>query len=184
MSPSDDIAPNIEELIRKVSLGNRAAFQLLYVRTSAKLFGVCLRILNDRSEAEDVLQEVFVKIWRRASSFDAGKSRGITWLAAVARNQSIDRLRTRRQFDENVDDAYDLEDDMPGPEALTVSDDEYRTIYDCLAKLDERHSRAIKRTYLDGWTYQQAADELEVPLNTVKTWIRRSLGTLRECMKR
>ncbi len=124
------------------------------------------------------------KVWQKASSFETGKARGITWLAAIARNQSIDRLRARRPFDESVDESFDLEDDTPSPEAATVAADENRRIYDCLAELDGTHSQAIKRTYLDGWTYQQAADELKVPLNTVKTWIRRSLMTLRECMSR
>lgn len=167
-----------------VSSGDRSAFRQLYERTSAKLFGVCLRILNDRSEAEDALQDTFVKVWQRASSFEVDKARGITWLAAIARNQCIDRLRARRAPEVSADDAVHLEDETPGPEAITIAAGEYRRVQDYLSTLDGKHSQAVKRVYLDGWTYQQAADELDVPLNTVKTWIRRSLLTLRQHIDR
>src|SRR6267378_4719439 len=77
----------------RVAGGDRTALQIVYQDTSAKLFGVCLRILNDRSEAEDVLQEVYVTVWRKAATFDPGRASPITWLVAIARNRSIDRLR-------------------------------------------------------------------------------------------
>lgn len=180
----DDSAQQIEKLIAKVASHNRNAYQQLYDLSSAKLFGVCLRILNDRTEAEDALQEVFVNIWQKASSFEVSKARGITWMAAIARNHSIDRLRARKPYEESIDDNYDLEDDDPGPEAATESAVVNKKIHDCLSTLDKLHSEAVKRTYLNGWTYQQAADELKVPLNTIKTWIRRSLIALRECMNK
>ncbi len=174
----------IEQLITKVASHNRDAYQQLYEQSSAKLFGVCLRILNDRIEAEDALQEVFVKVWQKAASFEASKARGITWMAAIARNHSIDRLRAQRPYEENIDDNYELEDDSPGPEAATETSIVNLKIHECLSALDNKHSQAVQRTYLNGWTYQQAADELKVPLNTIKTWIRRSLVALRECMNK
>ena len=79
----------------RVPGGDRAALRLVYQETSAKLFGVCLRILKDRSEAEDVLQDVYVTVWRKAASFDPGRASPITWMVAIARNRSIDRLRSR-----------------------------------------------------------------------------------------
>src|SRR6267154_5307936 len=78
----------------RVAAGDRAALQTVYQDTSAKLFGVCLRILNDKSEAEDVLQEVYLTVWRKAASFDPARASPITWLVAIARNRSIDRLRS------------------------------------------------------------------------------------------
>jgi RNA polymerase sigma-70 factor (ECF subfamily) len=174
----------IEELLARVALRDRSAFRALYERTSAKLFGVCLRILNNRNDAEEVLQEAYVKVWEKSASYASSRAAGVTWLAAIARNQAIDRLRTRKAAAEPVDDAHDVPDDGPSPEAATLAHDDARRIEHCLGELDPRHANAVTRTYLSGWTYQQAADELGVPLNTVKTWIRRSLLALRECMNR
>ncbi len=180
MAPSDPIA----ELISRTALQDRAAFQRLYERTSAKLFGVCLRILNDRPEAEDVLQEVYVKVWNKADRFATGRASGIAWLAAIARNQAIDRLRARKPASEQDHVLAEVPSDDPSPEEAVISGSENRRIEACLEELDERHAAAVKRTYLAGWSYQQAADELGAPLNTVKTWIRRSLLSLRDCMNR
>lgn len=174
----------IGELIAQTSLGNRYAFRGLYERTSAKLLGVCLRILSDRSEAEEVLQEVYVKVWRRAGTFSASRARGITWLAAIARNQAIDRLRQRRPAAEPDDILEDISDDAPSPEALAVRSDQNRMMAACLNELKHQHADVVRRTYLAGWSYQDAADAFDVPINTIKTWIRRSLIALRECMSR
>ena len=88
----------IAEHISRVALGDHAAFKQLYDRTSSKLFGICLRILTDRADAEDVLQEVYVKVWNKADRFSTGQAGGIAWLAAIARNQAIDRLRSRKRI--------------------------------------------------------------------------------------
>lgn len=175
---------SIEDLISQTAIGNRDAFRQLYDRTSAKLLGVCLRILNDRAEAEDALQEVFVKVWHRASVFQASRARGITWLAAIARNHSIDRVRARRPASRDIDEVFEVADDAPSPETAAISASENRRVEDCLEELGERHSQAVRNTYLAGWTYQECADKFGVPLNTMKTWLRRSLIALRECMNR
>ena len=180
MKPSAEI----ERLISRVALGDRDAFRTLYDRTSAKLFGICLRILNDRQEAEDVLQETYVKIWNKAASFASGRASPIAWLAAIARNQAIDRVRARKPLAEDEAVLETVPDGTPSPEDVALSADENRRITDCLAELDVKHAAAVTRTYLSGWSYREAADELQVPLNTVKTWIRRSLLALRECMNR
>jgi len=174
----------IEHLIARIAQHDRAAFRLLYDRTSAKLLGVCLRILNDRAEAEDVLQEVYVKIWNKADRFSSGKASGIAWLAAVARNQSIDRYRRRRPISTDENELGNIADETPSPEDSTVIADEYRRMNVCLDELKPEHASAVKNTYLNGWSYQEAADTLGIPLNTVKTWIRRSLVALRDCMNR
>src|SRR5512144_3433235 len=90
---ADAMRSQLAAALSRVASGDRAALRVVYQATSAKLFGVCLRILKDRSEAEDVLQEVFVTVWRKAASFDPGKASPITWLVAIARNRAIDRLR-------------------------------------------------------------------------------------------
>ncbi len=180
MSTSADI----DKLIARIVLKDHDAFRLLYDLTSAKLFGVCLRILKDRTDAEDVLQEVYVKIWNKADRFSTGQASAIAWLASIARNQAIDRYRSRRPASENTDEMPDLPDDAPSPENAMLAKDEAIRINDCLDELDMKHAVAIRRTYLSGWTYQEAADELEAPLNTVRTWIRRGLLSLRDCMNR
>ena len=175
---------DIEELISRVALRDRAAFRQLYDSTSAKLFGVCLRILNNRNDAEDTLQEVYVKIWNKAGRFAQGRASGIAWLAAIARNQAIDHYRSRKPMSDDITEREDIPIDAPSPEASAVTTDDNKRLNSCLNELDEKHAVAVKRTYLSGWSYQDAADELGIPLNTAKTWIRRSLWALRECMNR
>jgi len=177
-------AAEIEGLIARVALRDRAAFRQLYDQTSAKLFGVCLRILNNRNDAEDALQEVYVKIWNKADRFARGRASGIAWLCAVARNQAIDRYRSRKPLSEDIMQREDITDDTPSPEASAVTNDDTRRLNTCLQELDKKHAAAVKRTYLSGWSYQDAADELGIPLNTAKTWIRRSLLALRDCLNR
>ena len=174
----------IEELILQAGLGNRAAFRALYERTSAKLFGVLLRVLKDRAEAEDALQEVFVKIWRNASSFAANDYSPMSWLIVVARNHAIDRVRARKPEAADVDDMPDLADDQPDPEARAVERSERHRIEDCLGELEAARADAVRGAYLDGFSYQELADRHEVPINTMRTWLRRSLMKLKECLTR
>ena len=174
----------IEKLIMRVALRDRAAFRQLYDKTSAKLFGICLRILNNRTDAEDTLQEVYVKIWRKADRFAQGHASGIAWLAAIARNQAIDHYRSRKPVSDDITVREDIPVDAPSPEDRAVTSDDNKRLNACLNELDEKYAVAVKRTYQNGWSYQDAANELEIPLNTAKTWIRRSLLALRDCMNR
>jgi RNA polymerase sigma-70 factor (ECF subfamily) len=100
----------ISELIARTALRDRAAFRTLYERTNAKLFGVSLRILRDRSEAEEALQEVYVKIWQRADRYQAGGYSPISWLVAIARNHALDILRARKPVSDDIDVALDIAD--------------------------------------------------------------------------
>lgn len=172
----------LEQLIERVVLKDRRAFALLYDKTSAKLFGICLRILNDRSEAEDVLQEIYIKIWHKADRFAVGRASVITWLSTIARNQAIDRLRAKGLAHDDLDDHHDISDDAPNPEQVKIAVDQKKQIDQCLDQLNSDHAFAVRHTYLTGWSYQQSADALDKPLNTVKTWIRRGLMQLKECL--
>ena len=172
--------------INRVVGGDRAAMRLVYSETSAKLFGVCLRILGDRSEAEDVLQDVYLTVWRKAASFDEGVASPITWLVAIARNRSIDRLRSRASARTNVpiEAAADVPDGSLSPiERLEIGEDRAR-LRDCLQELEERQSAAIRSAFLDGFTYEELAEKARVPLGTMKSWIRRGLLKLRTCLER
>jgi RNA polymerase sigma-70 factor (ECF subfamily) len=179
MTPQD-----ITKLIVRTSMKDRAAFDMLYRQTSAKLFGVCLRVLNDRNEAEEALQEVFVKIWTKADRFAISDLSPISWLVAVARNHAIDRLRARRAPTTDIDAALDVSDERPDPEASAVASGEGERIHQCLDELENDRAAAVRGAYLNGDSYADLAERYKVPLNTMRTWLRRSLMKLRECLER
>ena len=177
-TPSQDIA----DLIARCALRDRAAFRSLYERTSAKLFGVTLRILKDRSEAEEAIQEVYVKIWQRADRYVAGNTSPISWLVAVARNHSLDILRARRPQADDIDVALEIPDAGPNPERATEDNEERGRIEHCLGTLEPDRADAVRGAYLDGYSYEELATRFAVPLNTMRTWLRRSLIKLKDCL--
>ncbi len=178
MTPPDDIAG----LIGRVSLADRSAFASLYALTSAKLFGVLLRILKDRAEAEDALQEVFVRVWQKAGGYSPDRASGMTWLITIARNHAIDRLRKRREITTGMDAAENIADPALTPEAEVIAGSERARIDLCLDQLDPDKAKAVRSAYIEGWAYQELADRFNVPLNTMRTWLRRSLLSLKDCL--
>ena len=174
---TDDIA----DLIARTALRDRQAFRALYDGTSAKLFGVALCILRDRGDAEEALQEIYVKIWQRAERFVPGGYSPISWLVAVARNHCLDVLRARRPSGDDIE-AAEIADPSPDPEASAVAGGERGRIEACLQALEADRASAVRGAYLDGYSYEELASRFEVPLNTMRTWLRRSLIKLRECL--
>lgn len=175
----------LDALLRRAGRGDRPAFAELYRRTSSTLFAVCLRMLRDRGEAEDTLQETYIVVWRSAASFDDSKGRAITWLITVARNRSIDRLRRRR--DVLVDDEgliAEVADESPTPAASAESSDAHRRLNECLDALEPQQRSAVRAAFFTGATYNELAARGKVPLGTMKSWIRRSLLQLRGCVDR
>jgi RNA polymerase sigma-70 factor (ECF subfamily) len=172
--------------LARIAGGDRGALQLLYRDTSAKLFAVCVRILRDEGEAEDVLQDVYTTVWRRAGMFDPARASPITWLVAIARNRSIDRLRSGAMAarTRTIDEAADVSDKTPNALAQIESGQEERRLTDCLGELEPSHAVAVRSAFLDGVTYDELARRMNVPLGTMKSWIRRSLLRLRECLER
>jgi len=177
-----EASKDIADLIARCALRDRAAFRDLYRRTSAKLFGVTLRILRDRAEAEEALQEVYVKIWQRADRYVAGGYSPISWLVAVARNHALDILRARKPVAEDIDAALDVADGGPDPEQAALQGGERARIEGCLGQLEPARADAVRGAYLDGFSYEELAARHNVPLNTMRTWLRRSLIKLRECL--
>jgi RNA polymerase sigma-70 factor (ECF subfamily) len=175
-------ASEIADLIARCALRDRASFQDLYRRTSSKLFGVTLRILRDRSEAEEALQEVYVKIWQRSDRYIAGSYSPISWLVAIARNHCLDVLRARKPVSEDIDTALEVADAGPDPEQAAANAGERARIDACLGELDVEKADAVRGAYLDGFSYDELATRHGVPLNTMRTWLRRSLLKLRECL--
>jgi RNA polymerase sigma-70 factor (ECF subfamily) len=172
--------------LARIAGGDRGALRLLYRDTSAKLFAVCVRILRDEGEAEDVLQDVYTTVWQRAGAFDPARASPITWLVAIARNRSIDRLRSgaKAARTRTIDEAADVSDNAPDAFAQIESLQEERRLTDCLGELEPQHAVAVRFAFLDGMTYDELARHMNVPLGTMKSWIRRSLLRLRECLER
>ncbi len=173
----------IAELIGQVAQADRAAFRTLYSSVAGKLLGVSFRILQDRSEAEDAVQEVFSRIWLNARRFDANRARGMTWLIAIARNHAIDRLRARPAPADGDEAMTRLRDPGPGAEAQLVARDEARRIGDCFATLEPARADAIRGAYLNGLSYEELSVRHDVPLNTMRSWLRRGLQKLKECLE-
>ena len=169
----------------RVAGGDRAALRIVYDDTSAKLFGVCVRILNNRSEAEDVLQDVYVTVWRKAGTFDPGRVSPITWLVAIARNCSIDRLRAAggARGADPIETAEDVHDPALAAVVVLEQAQEHARLATCLCELDERHATAIRSAFMDGLTYEELAGRMNVPLGTMKSWVRRGLLKLRSCLE-
>ena len=169
--------------LRRVANGDRAAFQEVYLRTCAKLLGVCLRISSDREEAEDVLQEVYVTVWQKAAQFDSSRSSPITWLATMARNRAIDRLRASgRRILAPLDLIEDPADDRPGAlEQMLDAEGEHR-IAACIDELPKSDAVLVRTAFFQHATYSELATRGDLPLGTVKSRIRRALIKLRGCL--
>ncbi len=174
----------IEAIIARIGIGDRAAFSTLYDATSAKLFGVCLRVLNNRADAEDALQDAYVRIWQNADRYAAGGYSPMTWLITLTRNLAIDRLRARKAPTVELDQVHELRDRGPTPELAAIAASEKSRVDTCLEELAPERAGAVRGAYLRGETYRELAERLDVPLNTMRTWLRRSLLQLRECLAR
>jgi RNA polymerase sigma-70 factor (ECF subfamily) len=171
-------------VLQAVARGDRAALSVLYGRTSSKLYGICARLLGNAAEAEDVLQEVYLTVWGKAASFDAGKASPVTWLAVIARNKAIDRLRSRRAGTETLDAAQHVADSSASALELIERDQDHRRLANCLGELEERQQHCIRAAFLDGASYPQLAEREGVPLGTMKSWVRRGLLRLKGCLER
>jgi RNA polymerase sigma factor (sigma-70 family) len=170
-------------LLEGIASGDRAALSTLYERTSAKLYGICVRLLSSEAEAEDALQETYVTVWRSAARFDPTKASPITWLAVVARNKSIDRLRRKTFSTETIDAAADIPDGGPTAFEVVQRDQDSERLSGCLDELEEKPRSMIRAAFLDGASYPELAEREGVPLGTMKSWIRRALLRLRGCLE-
>jgi RNA polymerase sigma-70 factor (ECF subfamily) len=184
-----DAAPmdrhGLERLLAAVAAGDAKAFERLYHATSAKMFGVCLRLLADRDEAEDAVQEAYAAIWRKAAQYDASIASPISWLAMIAHNKAVDRLRSdgtaRNALP--IEFAADVSDAAPGAPALAEHAGETRQLDRCLNQLEARRRTLIRTAFFEGATYEELARRTDTPIGTVKSWIRRGLMQLRTCLE-
>jgi RNA polymerase sigma factor (sigma-70 family) len=171
--------------MQRVAAGDRRALDLIYRATSAKLFGICLRIAGDRGEAEDALQDVYVSLWTSAARYDPARATPLGWLAAFARNRAIDRLRRRRRVDQAapIEAAAAVADTAPLADAVLAAGQDRARIHHCLGELDQPQRGAIRTAFFEGVTYAELAERQGVPLGTVKSWVRRGLARLKKCLE-
>ena len=171
-------------LLAAVAKGDEFAFERLYEATRAKLYGVVLRILGRPELAEEVMQETYLKIWKAAGSFDPTLASPITWMVAMARNRAIDIVRKKPELSlEDGPEALNVAADTPAPLARREMTEELKRLLSCLGKLDPEKQRIVLLAYYSGWSRDQLARKLDIPVNTIKTWLRRSLLEIRECME-
>ena len=188
----------LSRLLARAGLGDRAAFATLYEQTSSHLLGVVLRIHRDRAQAEDILQEVYVNVWRAAHSFDAAQSQPLTWLTSIARNRAIDSLRRSNtqprlqtnfsnpfpDTDSEDSDVYDtVASEAPGPLDLLSRASDARALTSCMEGLSAQQRQSVALAFFDGLSHAEVADNMRQPLGTVKSWVRRALMSLKGCLE-
>ncbi|RBP82522.1 sigma-70 family RNA polymerase sigma factor [Marinomonas rhizomae] len=175
---------SLVDLLSRVAQGDRLAFSELYESTHRKLFGIVYRILKNQAVSEEVLQEVYLKIWEKAASFDASVASPITWMATIARNRTIDEVRKNKLPDSDIDVDFDLiADDSMAPADLFTKSQDLLKLEACLGDLESPRAEMIKAAYLDGFSRQELAERFKQPLGTIKTWLHRSIKQLQGCMK-
>ena len=201
-NPTPPSAPSaasseLAELLSRTALGDRRSFARLYERTAPHLLGVVVRITRNQELSEDIVQEVFVNVWRAAKDFDARLSQPMTWLTSIARNRAIDSLRRRQtqpstvstHLASNIDgEEHDLLQDFAsddaGPEQLLEQAADARALRQCLQVLSGQQQQAVALAFYQGQSYSEVAEHLSQPLGTVKSWVRRGLMSLKSCLER
>lgn len=183
-------APGLDDLLARVALHDRAALRQLYDATAPRLLAIVQRLLDDRAAAEDVIQDTFVTVWQRAADFPPLRTSPLAWLTTLARNRAIDLLRRRRPEtplswtdDEGQEHQHDVADASPAPPEQLQSAQDETWLARCMARLDDEPRQAVQLAYHEGLTHEELAARLRRPLGTVKSWVRRSLLQLRECLE-
>ncbi len=187
---SADTDEHLMTLIDRVARRDEAALKALYDLTARKLYGLSLRVVGSAERAEDVLQESFLQVWRSASEYRATLSPPMAWLSLIVRSRSLDNLRRRaaerahltQELDETLADT--LEGDAANPMDTSLASQQAWALHQCLSQLENKQREVISLAYLRDLSHSELADQLRLPLGTVKTWIRRGLDKLRDCMAR
>jgi RNA polymerase sigma-70 factor (ECF subfamily) len=169
--------------MERVARKDRAAFAALYRATSAKMFGTALRILRRRDLAEDILQEVYTKVWERAGDFDASKASPVTWMATIVRNRALDEVRRKTPVPlENMPEGFEPAAEPQDPLAGRERSESLKQLLACLDKLEPQKRQMVMLAYYRGASRDALAQRYEAPVPTIKTWLHRSLAQLRACL--
>lgn len=177
-------------LLDRVAARDEAALKALYDLTSGKLYGLAVRVVCHRDWAEDVLQESYLTIWRVAADYRAALSPPMAWMGLIVRSRALDSLRRRtadrstvtQELDDSL--AETLEGDAANPMDTTQASQQAWALHQCLSRLENRQREVVSLAYLRDLSHSELAQQLRLPLGTVKTWIRRGLEQLRTCMAR
>lgn len=168
----------LERLLAAVALRDRGAFRRLYDASAAHLFGLSLRILKDRALAEEAVQDAYIQIWQHAGEYRSTRGHPLAWMGSIARYRALDALRRRRELVslDGEDSAFvaPVAESRPAPEAA---------LQRCMERLPEETRRALQLAFVEGYTHGELSRRLQVPLGTLKSWIRRGLARLRECLE-
>ena len=184
-SGADDRRSLLVEQLRLVGAGDNSAMAQVYAMTSAKVNGVLLRMTGDSSVAEELLQDVYLSVWRRVTTFDPARASPMTWLISIARNRAIDHLRAQRSRGSTAPhvELQDVIDTSPSVLEAQMEAEEQHQLLRCLAGLEARQQAAIRAAFFDGYTYEMLATRAGVPIGTMKSWIRRGLLRLGACLR-
>jgi RNA polymerase sigma-70 factor, ECF subfamily len=168
--------------LQRTARGDKAAFRLVYEATSLKLYGIVVRILGRRDLADEVLQEVYVRVWQRAGEFDSASGSPITWLATIARNLALDQARRKSPRSiEEFPEVLELPSD-DNPAATYERSEDLRRLQTCIEGLEPDRKELVLLVYYYGLTREEISGRIGRPVATVKTWLRRSLAQLRDCL--
>lgn len=168
-------------LLEAVGRRDRAAFKALYDRVAPKLFAIALRILRDKGAAEDALQEIFLRIWQNAGSFSPDAGSALGWLIAIARNRAIDLLRSRRAMP-LANETTDLWENIAATDGGEAARLNLVTLQRCLGAIEEPARSCVLLAYYEGYSREELSQRFDKPVNTIKTWLFRSLTLLKSCL--
>ncbi|MFN4121327.1 RNA polymerase sigma factor [Acidovorax sp.] len=177
-------------LLDRIAAEDADALKNLYERTSSCLFGLALRVVRNRDAAEDVLQESYLTIWRSAGSYRASLSPPLAWMGLIVRSRALDALRKRSSDRADLMSDWDetfaetMAGDGVSPMDATAASEQAFALHQCLTRLETRQREVVSLAYLRDLSHGELAEQLRLPLGTVKTWIRRGLEQLRVCMAR
>ena len=174
--------PDINKLLPQVADGDRAALKAVYDATASRLFAILLRMVKRREVAEDLLQDTYVTVWQKAFQFDAARGDGTAWLSSIARRKAIDRLRVSNREMIGLDAVIDSIDSAQGHDKAEVEPETRLTLSHLRKNLKPDVNRALELCYVMGLTHEELAEEMNVPLGTAKSWVRRGLSQLKDSM--
>lgn len=174
---------DLDDLVRAVGQGDRTAFDRLYDISAPHLFPIALRIVRRRDKAEEVLQDAFVNIWRRAADWSRERGSARTWMSSIVRHRAIDSIRREGRLVQLDEEAHgESRDEAPDAFDVASAGEDARRLASCLDGLDAQPRQAIRLAYWRGLSHEELAAEMDAPIGTVKSWIRRGLRRLKACL--
>lgn len=188
--PLQSLDAELIDLLDRVARQDAAAFKQLYDQSASKLYGLAIRVVDNRVWAEDVLQDAFMVIWRTAADYRGALSPPMAWMALIVRSRGLDFLRRRASqrshLTQDIDDtmADTLATDTPSPMDTAQASEQAWALHQCLQKLESRQREVVSLAYVRDLSHGELAQQLKLPLGTVKTWMRRGIEQLRTCMAR